>query len=336
MFEKDIVDIVLENLEKNTGIKGTWKELGAETEHKGLVVDGKLELILNGHPTEFYVEVKREIRRHHIQQLIRLNQGRHPFLLVAERIYPKLKEDLRREKIPWLDGAGNIYIETADHFIWIDRNEALPEKRNTNRAFTKTGLKVVFLFLHDEDWLNRTHREIADAAGVALGNIPKVFDGLRDQRFIIPVDKKKIKLIRKRELLDQWITAYGKELKPNTHAGNFVFFNRDDERTWRKMKFQENDFWGGEPAADLLTDMLKPQVYTIYTDKTRAELMNQFRLKPDPDGNVEVYKPFWDFKENGNHLAPALVVYADLIITQDERNTNIAQNIYEKFLQDRF
>jgi DNA-binding MarR family transcriptional regulator len=40
------------------------------------------------------------------------------------------------------------------------------------RAFTKTGLKVLFYLLQHKEAINFTQREIADYADVGLGNTP--------------------------------------------------------------------------------------------------------------------------------------------------------------------
>jgi len=336
MLEKVIANTALENLNKRTGIKGTFKDTQTIAKNKDMGVDGILELTFDNQTQKLYVEIKKDIRQYHIELLRRIHLEYPQFILIAERIYPNLKKQLCQEHIPWIDGAGNIYFQKGPHFIWIDKFEDLPEKKTVNRAFTKTGLKVVFLFLHDETWLNKTHREIAKAAGIGLGNIPKIFNGLKDQHFIVEVDKNKYKMVRKRELLDQWIIEYEKELKPKIHVGNFTFLNREDERNWKKLNFDNQDYWGGEPAADLLTNMLKPQMYTIYTNKDRARIMKKFRFKPDPDGNIEINKPFWNIGLERKNIAPPLVVYADLMNTQDERNMNVAKMVYEQFLQDQF
>lgn len=51
-------------------------------------------------------------------------------------------------------------------------------------------MKVVFLFLHDEAWLNRTYRDIAEGADVALGNIKHVLDGLKEHEFVYAKNEK--------------------------------------------------------------------------------------------------------------------------------------------------
>ena len=58
-----------------------------------------------------------------------------------EKLFPKVKEELRNNKINYLEENGNAYINCEDIFIYIDTNKATKQqKEKGNRAFTKTGL----------------------------------------------------------------------------------------------------------------------------------------------------------------------------------------------------
>lgn len=96
-------------------------------------------------------------------------------------------------------------------------------------------------------------------------------------------------------MLDQWIAAFMDELQLKLHTGTFCFLNEKDRNNWTKLKLTEGTGWGGEPGADLLADNLKPAKFTLYTNNTRAEIMKD-KLKPNPEGEIEVYKPYWKVK----------------------------------------
>jgi len=79
-----------------------------------------------------------------------------------------------------LEANGNAFIQKNGKFILIDNSPPLKSTHNeNNRAFTKTGLKVVFQLLVDNTNLFVSQRELAEKAGVALGNIPLVIKGLK-------------------------------------------------------------------------------------------------------------------------------------------------------------
>ena len=149
---------------------------------------------------------------------------------------------------------------------------------------------------------------------------------------IIKKAKKEYKLINKLELLDQWVTAFTDELKPRLHVNNFEFLEDYDRQNWRNFPLQEGTFWGGEPGADLLTNNLRPAEYTLYTHKRKPALMTEYKLKPNPEGNVKIYKPYWTIKTEEQKAAPPLVIYTDLMATGEPRNVNIAKEIHAQYL----
>lgn len=157
-------------------------------------------------------------------------------MIIAENIFPTLKQILRDKKIAYLDAAGNIYVHTDTNFIWIDGNKPVEEKKTvTNRAFTKTGLKTVFYLLINKDAVNMPHRKLAEATDVALGNIKNVIEGLKDAGFILQVNDTTLKLQNKKALFERWITGYRETLKPKLLLGTYKFWDKYKLHNWQKL-----------------------------------------------------------------------------------------------------
>ncbi|SMO37903.1 type IV toxin-antitoxin system AbiEi family antitoxin [Fodinibius sediminis] len=331
-MKTNILPIIQEHLENLTPFKLEVDEQGTYIQD-GHQVDAKVKLHLPDETLAFFAEIKKEVRAHQLPRIYELAKTNTPFLLIGGQIFPNIKEKLKERDINWIDGAGNMYIKNKDHFLFVDHNETFHIKEEKDRAFTKTGLKAVFLFLQDETWIQKTYREIAEAAGVALGTIGYVINGLKKRKYLVKKDEKNYQLVRKEELIDEWIAAYETELKPKLHKGNFAFIDEKQAADWKNMTLDDQTVWGGEAAAELVTGMLRPQLLTLYTTQTKGNIMKKFRLKPDPNGLVHVYEPFWNIEDN-QETAPPLAIYADLILTGDERNFKIAEKIYAEFLQD--
>jgi len=332
-MDQTILEKALANLPPEIGHKTEWEIYAPEHNYR---VDARVTF--NPNKKKAIVrnaEIKKEIRKHHIPQLKELQDKVGPLMLVAERLYPNIKKLLNEAGIDWIDVAGNIHLEEGETLIWIDRHTTTPIQQKKNRAFTKTGLKVVFLFLYDETWLNKTYREIAEAADVALGNIKHVLDGLKEHEFIYAKNKDVLKLKNRDKLLDQWITAFADELKPRIQKGRYNFMNKEVEQNCKDLPLGEQDQWGGEPAADLLTNDLKPVEYILYTKKNRVELMKELKLIPDENGKIGIREPYWTVENELPNIAPRLVVYTDLMITGDPRNIKIAEEIYAKATTDK-
>jgi hypothetical protein len=333
MKETEIIHIALENLKKTTQINGEWN---VRTETK---LDGVLTLRIENDVLTFNTEVKKELRNYQLFQLEQLAILYQPFMIVAERIFPKIKEQLRQQNLAYLEANGNIFFNQNRFHYFIDVHKPIPpEKEKGNRAFTKTGLKVIFHLLIDDQLLNFPHREIAEMTQVAHGNIAYILQGLKENGFLVQLNKNTFRLNNKKELLEKWMVTYKETLQPAIKIGRFKFANGKDFINWKDIPLEEGKtWWGGEPAGDLLTNYLRPGELTLYTTENRNELIRNYKLIPDNNGNVVIYRKFWNEKydTNGNAV-PAILTYADLMNTGNGRCQEVAQIIWNKNLKNEF
>jgi len=258
---------------------------------------------------------------------------------------------LRKQHVQFIDTAGNAYLNMPPVFILVTGNrrpkQAFGPKEETNRAFDRTGLKVIFAFLCRPNLVAAPYREIADLAGVALGTVGWVIHGLKDAGFIFEYgDRKGRELIDYNRLLDRWVAAYPEKLRPKAHLGDF---HADNPYWWKNFDLEEfHGYWGGEVAAAYYTQHLKPAVATVYLPKAaKSKFLARARLRAAPEtmwegaGRVKLYETFWrdtaapflDIAKPG--LVPPILAYADLIATADPRNLEAAGMIYDEYI-DRY
>jgi len=330
MTDHEIVQIAFENLKNNVGIIADWDKLNE--------LDRQISIHVKDQIFNFKIEIRHELRNYQLLQIFDLSEQFHPLMVIANHIFPKIKEVFRQKQIAYLETNGNIYFQQNNTTIWIDTQKPIQLKKGKgNRAFTKTGLKVVFYFLLNENILNQPYREIAKQTNVGLGNINYILSGLKELGFLVQMDKTQYRLINKKELLHKWIAAYGEKLKPTIHEGTYRFLKEAEFINWRWIQLNiGKTWWGGEPAGDLLTGYLRPAELTLYTNETRTELMKNYRLIPDEKGNVMVYKKFWQNEEENDNFVAPLLVYADLINSDDSRCQETGIMVYKKFLQNKF
>jgi hypothetical protein len=336
MKKHNIVITALENLQRAAQIKGKWKPIDQKKAEN--ILDGQVELTYQNNIIKLNAEVKNNLRAIHLPLIYKLAKDQAPLIIIADHIFPKIKEELRNNNIAYLEANGNIWLKFGKNLLWIDTNKTLPEeKEKINRAFTKTGLKVLFDFLRDETLINAPYREIAQRAEIALGNVNYILNGLKEKGFILKMNKDEYKLTNKKELLNTWMIKYEEKLKPELEIGTFRFLKEEDFANWKRLPIKQGKtWWGGEPAGNLITDYLKPAVLTLYTLETRNELIKHHRLIPDPKGNVKVYKKFWKYDEVNENTVPTLLIYTDLMNTGDHRCIETAQKIYNEFFKEKF
>ncbi len=322
-MEREILDIALENLNCQPEIHAEWVNNG--------IIDGLIKVVINKKEYLFNAEVKKELRQYQLVQIKELRNEIPDLIIVTEQIYPKIKEQLRILEIPYLEVNGNFFLKTDENFCLIDTNKKVTlRKEKANRAFTKTGLKILFHLLNNPELVNQKQREIADMAGVALGNIPQVLNGLKETGYLLNLKQGVYVWERKEDLINRWVNGYATELRPRLKIGTYAI--KDD---WQKIALDiDKTVWGGEPAADLLTNYLRPEKFTLYTKERNLDLMKKYKLIPKEKGELDVFEMFWDNKNNDN-VAPPLLVYAELIIAGGKRNVETAQLIFNEYIKPK-
>lgn len=328
--EAVIIERATQILKDRTGIKITWQSYGkAEDKVYGIVFQNRA--------MQFIADYKKHLPVYQVEQVVKSQGIRFPLLVVAEKIAPPAREQLRMKGIAYIEANGNLFINNSQATIFLDGNKPVKEtKPVTNRAFTKTGLKAVFHLLNNPDAISRTYRQLAAETDIALGNIKYIIDGLAEAGYIIPLTKRKVALQNKKELLERWIAGYRETLKPDLFKGSFRMVADEKRDNWQNLNVKDiNMEWGGEAAGEILTNFLQARVLTLYTPGITGDQASDIGLTPDLKGNVRIYNKFWNESNTGMATVPPLLVYADLLITDDPKCIETARLIYNKHIKEQ-
>jgi hypothetical protein len=254
-------------------------------------------------------------------------------IIIAGHIPPSQADLLKETDIPFMDAAGNAYLNEPPLYVFIKGKKPVQRYvgRPPLRAFRPTGLQVIFVLLCNPGMENARYREIASTANVALGTVGWVMQDLRQIGLLVEMGRRGRRLVEKEKLLERWVAAYPEQLKPKKLLGIFKATNPD---WWRDAELPPTQaYWGGETAAAKFSDHLKPQRATIYTNELRAlaALMVKNEIRQDPNGNIEIVKRFWNFESDQEFpaLVHPILIYADLLATADFRNIETARIIYD-------
>jgi hypothetical protein len=340
MSNEAILEQAIERLEHLTGAKAMLQQAGASG---GSQWDAFVQLAAGRAAGDFKALVKSEVLPATLAPLMEQLKSAGS-LLVARYISGPARELLEAQGLNYLDMAGNCFIQNGLGIFWLIRGQRLPEEVRAlkHEAFHKNGIKLVYALLLREEWLNEPHRFLAGRANIAASTVGDILRDLKAAQFLLQVDKRQLAIVNRAELLAQWVSAYNERLKPKLSWGKFRFLNNAVLRGWKDVNLGNKSFWGGEPAADLLTHRLQPGLWTLYTSLDRRSLLSDLQLVPDPrHGNVLVFSIFWDetadaFTDLKTKTVSPLLVYADLAGSGDSRNLETARLIYEQYLQDIF
>jgi len=304
--------------------------------HRGLG-DAVLEADAPTARVQFVAEIK--TARHFAtigmvkERLAHLAPDLYP-LLVAPYITRALAERCRELQLPFIDTAGNAYINVPGLTIYVTgepRPATLKGAPPHYRAYTEVGMKVIFALLCDQELADATYREIARAAQVGFGTVGPVIKDLENRGHLVQRGRRKT-LVNTRELMEAWVTRYPDALRPKLFRNRY---QADVDRLQALDLWGLKAFWGAEVAAQRLTGYLKPEHFTLYLRGDAKPLLTQARMRLDVNGNTELLQAFWNLPENPTHpdLVPALLAYADLMATQDGRNLETARLLSEQFLE---
>ncbi|HMS66164.1 MAG TPA: type IV toxin-antitoxin system AbiEi family antitoxin [Ignavibacteria bacterium] len=326
-------EIALNNLKTEFGID--WKITKTELKGKN-VPDFDANIKIDGIERKFFFECKSELRNIHIPKLLELKKAYPNLIVLTNKYYPNIVKTLEQNEIGYADATGTVNIKAQGIRIYKEGTKKNNEDNGVINKYTPAGLKLIFNLLNNDEFIFFTYREMANTCNTALGNVNKIINKLKDENFIIKYNDK-IKLNNKKGLLNIWLEQYENILKPKIIIGKYKFVGEDAFKNWNAINLGSKNFWGGEPAGNLLTNYLKPTILTLYTEKLKHNLIKEFKIIPEEKNfDLLILKKFWYEKEKKNNTAPCLLVYTDLINTKDNRNIETAQIIYDRYIKEKF
>jgi hypothetical protein len=339
--ELNVLDAALAAFTRTTGLDAAvLPNTPRRAAHRD--VDAAIQVKTDGKKLRFFAEIKTVDRT--IALAAAKNQLK-PYgdrgILIAPYVTPELANRCRNHlNLYFIDTAGNAYLRGPGLYVFVrgERPRALPET-GTRGGGTATGLRIIFALLCRPALLNAPYREIAAAAGVALGAVGWVFHDLQRRGYIAGgLRNRNRRLLEAERLLGDWIANFPTKLRPKLNVRRFEAPNRD---WWEKVQLEKHAWWGGEVAAAKLTEYLKPATYTIYVDRQKApdivaKLVRQNHLRAAVDGNIEILDAFWNFELQNPEpdLVPPILIYADLMATLDPRNLDVAKRIREQYIDN--
>lgn len=269
-----------------------------------------------------------------------------PCILITSHISPGVAESLKKMKIQFMDTVGNAYVEAPGIYVYVNRHTKpfWLVKEKSSSLFQPSGLKIIFVCLGEA--VNKTYQKhtevitgnlksLAEIAGVSLGSASNIRKELIAQGYLVENSKGCFELQNRAKLLEIWLKPYVERLRPKLLIGRYQPVN---PQWWKTAKLDHKSYlWGGEVAAAKLTGYLSPEIITVYAVSSPNILINTEGLQPDDKGTVEIRDVFWNSaKYQHDGCVHPLLVYADLLASDDDRNIETAKLIYNRYLSNAF
>lgn len=347
--EKDIITAACRKLQDETRIKTTWTPWPKNA-------PAPADAVVTAYPAttapvEFAAEVKPNLTT---QTVITLNaykqvtqtrkrtpHAKHPPLIVARYVNPNIADHLRDLQINYMDTAGNAYLRGAGLLVDIQgrRAEQPPEKA---RKLGARPLQLVALILAHPEFLNKTAREQAAAAGIALGSVTGTLQELEARALVRRAAADRCEIANYPDALELWVRGYAEVLRPKLLQKRYRLapgVQVAELPEALKKAGCKHMLTGGEAAAAVYTQFLEPAGATLHLFNPAEQLPPRLLL-PDARGNIDVLKGFGRNPEvwrgEPRELIHPLIVYADLLAMRanDRRLLATADLLLQQLLRD--
>lgn len=326
--KEEILQRSLEALKESFDIRASFKkEVGQYTAY-----EIQMSFLLNSRKIvkNYHLEIDKPHSTIIGQLALKQKQLSNKIILVTDFVPPTIADKLRELDISFFDASGNAFFNEPEFYIFISSrgrtlNVSTPKP---SLIFQASGLQLLFVLLCVPNAENKTYRELAEMSGVSLGTVSEVMNALTAELYLVKQAEKRT-LFRKDGLMKRWVQSFSEVLRPRLFEAQF---EAEDVDWWEEIGLAKvTACWGGEVAADMLTGYLNPTKALIYVKGSPSSLVKEYKLRRVREGNVKIRRKFWNFNE-GDIIAPPLLVYTDLLATAESRNLEAAQIIYDEHL----
>ena len=335
LIEREILSLALEALSKNLLLSDdlvyneSFDNEGSDVVIKIMNIDFLCEIKENITSANFNVTLK------YLQE--KSDAVKTPIILITKYINPNLLKKFTANKVNVLDCAGNFFIryEKANKLVFSISNKGeknIFSNEKVYQLFQEAGIKVIFYLLQDKKNVSKTYRDIKEVTGVALGSVKNVIAELISRKFVIVTENGRL-LKNYNSLLELWVENYNQVLKPKLLLSTMGFRGAEQRLNWKQMLLPEGMFWGGEGAVNLIDNYLLPENFDIYTDVPTAYLMKTGLVSNNVNGEIKIYKKFWNWKTEKN-IVPKILIYADLMGSGNSRCLEAANRLLQYGLND--
>ena len=243
--------------------------------------------------------------------------------------YPNiiLVGDIPREQQTTLRQLRIGYVANKDYWIPIEISSQLPfkqksKKRKSSMTSSMGMSNLIFALLSCPDILSGTQREISSQTKQSLGVVNRYLAQLEEAEFISGRS-----FTNYSKLLDYWVADVQRYVKIGVQKYSPINASVLESLRYSKSIFT-NGCWSGSKAVDVLHNSELASNFIIYSSHS-THVMAQLKLRPNPDGEVEIRRKFWAFnwQEEELGVAPLPLIYADLMMSQDPRDHKVLEQV---------
>jgi hypothetical protein len=259
-------------------------------------------------------------------------------LLFAPQVSGGLAEALREAGIDYVDLAGNCHIDVDGVHV------AHVEGRKLRERFVVEGehkreahYRVYFALAVRPELASATVREIARETGAGKSTVDRTLARLEADG-ILAITKTKRHVLRRDQLMDRWIAGYVEHLQQRWTVSRYQPQEKDPEKLVETLtRVLEGKTWGlgGSAGGWRLDRHYRGEETVVHLATPEPDLPRQVRALPAREGPLRVLvtpMPLAFATPVADTVHP-LLVYGDLVASNDERAIEAAGHIRQRYLK---
>lgn len=184
-------------------------------------------------------------------------------------------------------------------------------------------MKCLFALFAEKDLINETYANIASKADISVGMVTKAMKYLIENNHIVK-NKRQRRFLHEPELRYEWLKSYNHILARYHQMTTYPPVDN-----WEDILLQPGDVWGGEVAASQLTKYNRPHEMLLFSRHQPVKYSIGHKELPP----LKVVKPFWGESLKIGQSALALLTMAELLLSKDARNREVAYLINDKHVK---
>jgi len=263
-------------------------------------------------------------------------------MLFTDYVTAGLAERLREQGIWFADTQGNASINVPGKLmIHVIGHRPQPAATPKGQYYSAAGAKAIHYLLKHGPHVHATYRDMSKASGVSIDKIGKLIRELETAGALRVHGPGDYEVVESDALLRQWVDAYEAKLGPSLLIGQYATAVELDFSSLiqqARAEFAGRVVVGGEVAADVLTEHLRPSLLRLYVPEDGAsDARRKLRLAPSEQGTVELcvlYSPEMADEPAipGMPVADPVFVYAELMADGDDRLIETAARLRKERL----
>ena len=260
-----------------------------------------------------------------------------PWILFAPYIPRPLGRHLAEHDANYMDLAGNCRLVLGHRYVAHVEGRTRERAAEERRGLRVPGYQVLFALLAEPELLNTTVRRLADAAGTGKTAAAETVRRLQDENLIGEVKGRRF-ILEAKVLLERWIAGYATHVRPRLLIGTYRTADRDPEALERHLEETLGDklTWGfgGGAAAARLARYYRGERTVVHLENAPLDLQKRLRAQRVDDGPLVLLRAPGQIAFDGvkPRTVHPLLIYTELLVTDDPRAREAANEVWERHL----